>query len=183
MMPRDTDATRIGASGVAAAAVLLLLPLLGCGDDGARGGSDGRFSLGERGLDAAVDSVRKARRSAPGGMAGGTEGRPSRRTRSSLPEGVPAALDSGNAAYRAGDYREALDRFESITEEHPDVQAGWFGVYMAYRALGNRAAADSAMRRAGMGSSEAARVHGAGGDSASPHDFMSAPEGDSARRR
>lgn len=170
MMPRDTDATRIGASGIAAAATLLLLPLLACGEGDGQGGSDGRFSLGDRGLDAAVDSVREARRSPPGGMAGGG----GRGTRASMPEGVPAALDSGNAAYRSGDYRAALEQFQSITEEHPDVQAAWFGVYMAQRALGNAAAADSAMRRAGMGSSEAARVHGSEGDTASPHDFMSA---------
>lgn len=168
MMLRGTNATWPGAAGIAAAAVLSL-SVLGCGGDGGQGDSDGRFSLGDRGLDAAVDSVRETRRSAPEGMnAGAGQG-----TRASMPDGVPAALDSGNAAYRSGDYRAALEQFESITEEHPGVQAGWFGVYMAHRALGNAAAADSAMRRAGMGSSEAARVHGSAGDSSSPHDFIS----------
>lgn len=153
----------------ATSCVLFLLSLLvaSCGGDGDGSGSAERFSLSERGLDAAADSVRRARRSAPGGMADSGRG-----TRSSLPAGVPAALDSGNAAYRSGNYRAALEHFESIIEAHPDVQAGWFGIYMAQRALGNRAAADSAMRRAGMGSSQAARVHGSEGDTASPHDFM-----------
>lgn len=160
------------------AAVLVLLPLLlGCGGDqsGTRE-SDDRFSVAGRGLDQAVDSVRSARRRAAAPADG------EQNSRTSLPAGVPSALDSGNAAYRAGNYHAALKQFESITRQHPDVRAGWFGVYMAQRALGNQAAADSAMRRAGMGSSEAARAHGtSGGDmSSSPHDFMSGAEADSA---
>lgn len=164
-----TDSARFDTSVAAAGVVLLLLSLLGCGGEGGQGNAEDRFSIENRGLDAAVDSVRSARR----GAAGGRNGSGGRGARSSLPEGVPAALDSGNAAYRSGNYRAALEQFESITEEHPGVQAGWFGVYMAHRALGNAAAADSAMRRAGMGSSEAARVHGSTGDSSSPHDFSS----------
>lgn len=59
-----------------------------------------------------------------------------------------AALDSGNTAYRAREYEEALRYFERATEADAEVAAGWFGVYMAQLALGNMEAADAAMERA-----------------------------------
>lgn len=159
---------------LATALLLALLPALaGCGgEEGGDGSGESRFSLGGRGLDQAVDSVRSSRRQGPpGGMGGGSGSS----RQSSLPPEIQAALDSGNAAYRSGDYRAALEQFESLAEEHPDVRAAWFGVYMAQRALGNTAAADSAMRRAGMSGSDATRLHGAAGDSGSrtaPHGPM-----------
>ena len=71
-----------------------------------------------------------------------------RQARENLPPEITAALDSGNAAYRRGDYRDALGYYQDIVEQDDDVAAGWFGVYMAQLALGNTEAADSAMMRA-----------------------------------
>lgn len=58
-------------------------------------------------------------------------------------------VDSGNAAYRAGDYEEARRQFRAAVAEQPESQAAWFGVYMAERALGNRDSARAALERAG----------------------------------
>lgn len=71
-----------------------------------------------------------------------------RQTRAELPPELTAALDSGNAAYRRGDYQQALEAYDEAVRIDEDVPAGWFGVYMAHQALGNTAAADSAMMRA-----------------------------------
>lgn len=79
--------------------------------------------------------------------------------RSQLPEGVPALLDSGNAAYRTGDYQRAESFYRRIVDDHPDLAAAWFGIYMAERAMGNQAAADSALSRAGGMSDEASEAH------------------------
>ncbi|MFP4622703.1 MAG: hypothetical protein ACLFRX_00845 [Gemmatimonadota bacterium] len=68
-------------------------------------------------------------------------------SREDLEPAVVAALDSGNAAYREGDYDDAL-RYYREANEAGDVAAAWFGIYMAQLALGNPAAADSAMDRA-----------------------------------
>jgi tetratricopeptide (TPR) repeat protein len=62
-------------------------------------------------------------------------------TRENLDPALVEALDNGNAAYRAGDYQEALRYYQQAVDT--DV-----GVYMAQLALGNAAAADSAMARA-----------------------------------
>lgn len=165
---------RVPAAGVAALLMAALPVLAGCGGGEGDGGGESRFSIGGRGLDEAVDSMRESRRTAPTGM--GTAGQSGGQPRSNLAPDVQAALDSGNAAYRSGDYRAALEQFESLASENPDVRAAWFGVFMAHRALGNTAAADSAMRRAGMGSSDAMRLHGSAADSGSstaPHGTMS----------
>lgn len=58
------------------------------------------------------------------------------------------ALDSGNIAYRAREYDEALRYFEAATEIDAEIAAGWFGVYMAQLALGDVEAANAAMERA-----------------------------------
>lgn len=71
-----------------------------------------------------------------------------RQAREDLPPQVVAALDSGNAAYRRGDYEDALAFYQSVVDQDQDVAAGWFGIYMAELALGNPEAADSAMARA-----------------------------------
>ena len=63
-------------------------------------------------------------------------------------EGGRAQLDSGNAAYRAKDYTGALAHYRAAVESQPRSPAAWFGVYMAQTALGNKAAADSAMNQA-----------------------------------
>ena len=61
--------------------------------------------------------------------------------------GLVAVVDSGNAAYRAGDYDEAARIFRGGTERFPHQGAPWFGLYMAEHARGNIAAADSALAR------------------------------------
>lgn len=69
-------------------------------------------------------------------------------TRAALDSAVVAALDSGNAAYRIGDYEGALEYYNSVVEANDDLAAGWFGIYMAQLALGNEEAANDAMERA-----------------------------------
>lgn len=65
-----------------------------------------------------------------------------------LPTAAMAQLDSGNVAFRAGDYESALGHYRTVTEIVPDDATGWFGIYMAQQALGNIAAADSAIAEA-----------------------------------
>lgn len=60
-----------------------------------------------------------------------------------------AALDSGNAAYREGDYGAARRHFRAAVRIQPESEAAWFGVYMAERALGNADSARAALERAG----------------------------------
>lgn len=95
--------------------------------------------------------------------------------RSGLPSATAAKLDSGNAAYRGGDYERALELYRSAAEGEPDAAAPWFGVYMAYSALGRQDSARAALERAGGLSESGGAFHGAGpGDSAdgmpNPHD-------------
>jgi tetratricopeptide (TPR) repeat protein len=71
-----------------------------------------------------------------------------REARDMLPEDVLAHLDSGNARYQDHDYQAALEHYRAVVDGAPDAPAGWFGIYMAQLALGNTAAADSAMARA-----------------------------------
>ena len=68
--------------------------------------------------------------------------------RSKLPAAVRMHVDSGNALYRAKDYRRASEHYRAATAIDDDQVAAWFGVYMAERALGNVAAADAALKRA-----------------------------------
>ncbi len=65
-----------------------------------------------------------------------------------LPDAAMAQLDSGNVAFRAGNYETALAHYRRVTEIVPDDATGWFGIYMAQQALGNVAAADSAIAEA-----------------------------------
>lgn len=67
--------------------------------------------------------------------------------RDDLDPAVVEALDAGNSAYREGDYQAALDHYREANQQG-DIAAAWFGIYMAELALGNAAAADSAMARA-----------------------------------
>jgi Flp pilus assembly protein TadD len=64
-----------------------------------------------------------------------------------LSPGVAEALDSGNAAFRAKDFAAARTHYMRAVELGPDESAGWFGLSMVERQLGNAAAADSAMQR------------------------------------
>lgn len=68
-------------------------------------------------------------------------------TRAQLPAEVVEALDSGNAAYRERRFEDALEHYRTATDAAPDEPAGWFGIYMAQSALGDSAAADSALAR------------------------------------
>jgi tetratricopeptide (TPR) repeat protein len=69
------------------------------------------------------------------------------RARETYPPEVVAQLDSGNAAFKAHNFEEALRHYQTAAEAGPDISATWFGVYMAQHALGNIPAADSALAR------------------------------------
>lgn len=69
-------------------------------------------------------------------------------SRADLDPAFLAALDSGNAAYRARDFEQALSYYREAIEIDDEVAAAWFGTYMAHLALGDQAGADSAMVRA-----------------------------------
>lgn len=73
---------------------------------------------------------------------------PNAPARAALSAGALAQLDSGNAAYRAAAYEQALRHYQRVIDEAPDQPTGWFGLYMAHHALGNLAQADSALERA-----------------------------------
>ena len=68
--------------------------------------------------------------------------------RENLPADVLAQLDSGSAAYRLDDHQGALAHYKKATELAPELDAAWFGVYMAEHALGNMDAAQEALERA-----------------------------------
>lgn len=69
-----------------------------------------------------------------------------RRARAEWPVEVVSAVDSGNVAMRADDLKAALVYYRRAVEISPENAPAWFGVYMAERALGNPAAADSALQ-------------------------------------
>ncbi len=56
-----------------------------------------------------------------------------------------AALDSGNALYKVGNYEAALAQYGLATELAPANAAPYYGVYMAADKLGRKRLADSAM--------------------------------------
>ena len=68
--------------------------------------------------------------------------------RENMPPVALAQLDSGTLAFRAEDYEIALVHYTRFTEVAPDFGAGWFGVYMTQRELGNEEAAAVALDRA-----------------------------------
>jgi tetratricopeptide (TPR) repeat protein len=61
--------------------------------------------------------------------------------------GAAAQLDSGNAAYRAKDFKGALAHYRKSADRAPGLAAAWFGLYMAQSALGDKAGADSSMKK------------------------------------
>lgn len=71
-----------------------------------------------------------------------------RQARGSLAPEVAAAIDSGNAAYRADDYEAALRYYRQAARQNEKVAAAWFGIYMAELALGNVEEANRAIERA-----------------------------------
>ena len=60
-----------------------------------------------------------------------------------------AALDEGNAAFRARRYPDALAAYRRAAQQSPQDVAPLWGIQMAARALGDSALADSAVRRMG----------------------------------
>ena len=92
-----------------------------------------------------------------------------------------AALDEGNAEFRAGRYEQALDAYRRAAAESPQDVAPLWGVQMAARALGDSALADSAVARMRAISPEAVPASGqdphAGGAPALPpnHPSTGAP--------
>lgn len=68
--------------------------------------------------------------------------------RASLPAELLEELNRGSTAYRAGDYQAALEAYETVVTMDEELAAGWFGVFMAQRALGNAEAAEDALDRA-----------------------------------
>ena len=80
-------------------------------------------------------------------------------TGAALPSGHPAlssagdltpaarvALDSGNIAFKARNYPEALRLYRAAADAAPAHAAPWFGVYMVAKATSNAALSDSAMK-------------------------------------
>lgn len=159
------------------AAVTLALTLGACGQ---QEDTSGRRPLGQPQATSTEGQLPEGHPEVPG-MGDGRAGTdPSGRR--DLPRAVTVHLDSGNTAYRAGDYQEARRHFRAAAGEDTAAAAAWFGVYMAERALGNELAADSALRRAGdLG--DASEAHGSpppqesGGEEAGemPHPPMEAP--------
>ena len=84
--------------------------------------------------------------------------------RENLPEEVVAQIDSGNAAFRAGDHQAALDHFTRAKDLKDDVAAAWFGIYMSQHALGNEEAAQEAFAKAQKISPGATLIHPTGTD-------------------
>jgi tetratricopeptide (TPR) repeat protein len=74
-------------------------------------------------------------------------------------------LDSGNVAYRAKQYEQALRYYKSAAQLKPDFSAAWFGVYMAEDKLGNKEGAAEAMERAKTLGAAAALHHPTAPDS------------------
>jgi len=64
-----------------------------------------------------------------------------------LPLAAIAALDSGNAAYRAKKLEIALAKYRDAAAAAPQHAAPWFGIYMVANEMKNAALADSAMAR------------------------------------
>lgn len=79
--------------------------------------------------------------------------------RDALDPAVVAALDSGNAAYRARRFEDARRHYIDATTRDDDVAAAWFGLYMAELALGNAQAAEAAMDRARQRAPGASLIH------------------------
>ncbi len=85
------------------------------------------------------------RPAAAGALADSTAAQPD--VSPSMELGAKAQLDSGNTAYRARDYSRALTHYRTAAARQPSLAAAWMGISMAQTALGNAAAADSAMKK------------------------------------
>jgi hypothetical protein len=63
-----------------------------------------------------------------------------------LPPAAKAALDSGNARFKAKDYEGALAKYLAAANLAPANAAPFYGIYMAAEKLGRKSLADSAMK-------------------------------------
>ena len=93
--------------------------------------------------DSAAAAAAPATASVPAPSGGALGGGPN--MRDSLPETVRLALDSGNVAFRAGQYAAALTAYRAAAASAPDIAAPWYGVYMVAQATKNQKLADSAL--------------------------------------
>lgn len=59
-----------------------------------------------------------------------------------------ASLERGNAAFREKHYDDALSAYRKAAQAKPDDGSGYFGMYMAYTALGRKEEADAAYAKA-----------------------------------
>lgn len=78
-------------------------------------------------------------------LAEATQTQPASNPHDALPPAARAAIDSGNAEYRAGHYDGALVQYRLATQAAPNNAAPYFGVYMVAKKISNAALADSAM--------------------------------------
>ncbi|MFW6193114.1 MAG: tetratricopeptide repeat protein [Gemmatimonadota bacterium] len=169
-MIRSTPPVRLRSIG---AAVSALLVLAACGGDE---DTSRRQPIGGQGTSPSQGQMPDGHPEVPGMEGGGAPGTDER----DLPPALAVRLDSGNTAYRAGEFEKARRHFRAAVQTDSTEAAGWFGVYMAERALGNEVAADSALRRAG-GLGDASGMHGAPDEDSAgggmPHPPMEIPEG------
>jgi secreted trypsin-like serine protease len=87
-----------------------------------------------------------------------------------LPAAVQAPIDSGNVAYRGGDYAAALRYYRTAAERAPDDVTPWIGVGMAAGALDDRPLLDSANARISQLAPDLAPgAHPAPGSESAPH--------------
>ena len=91
-----------------------------------------------------------------------------RQARADWPAGLSELIDSANAAYSAQDFTAASGMYRRAAVLAPDITAPWFGLYMAEHALGNTAAADSAMQKAQALAPGASLLHSTPGDTVLP---------------
>jgi hypothetical protein len=73
-------------------------------------------------------------------------GHPDVTSAAGLTPAARAALDSGNVAFKAKNFPEALRQYRVAADAAPRHAAPWFGVYMVAKATGNAALGDSAMK-------------------------------------
>jgi tetratricopeptide (TPR) repeat protein len=90
---------------------------------------------------------------------GAIQGEDVRAARAELDPAVADALDNGNSAYRAREYEQALEHYQTAVELDESVAAGWFGIYMAQLALGDDEAAEAAMEQARQHAPDATLMH------------------------
>ncbi|UCG75833.1 MAG: hypothetical protein JSV95_00415 [Gemmatimonadota bacterium] len=101
--------------------------------------------------------------------------------REDMPQEVAVLIDAGNSAFSAGNLEAARRHYLGAAALDSTVAAAWYGVAMAERALGNEAAADSALARV-MGLGGPAAVHHpapdpSDGPRTSPHGAPVSPHG------